>query len=69
MVGLDVALHVGRVLAEAFHGSVPQVLIKLVEQKKLGRKSGEGFYLWRDGKPVRTGAAATARCRPISRTA
>ncbi len=53
VVGLDVALHVGRVLAEAFHGSVPQVLIKLVEQKKFGRKSGEGFYVWRDGKPVR----------------
>jgi 3-hydroxyacyl-CoA dehydrogenase/enoyl-CoA hydratase/3-hydroxybutyryl-CoA epimerase len=24
-----------------------------VEQKKLGAKSGEGFYVWRDGKPVR----------------
>jgi len=44
---------VGRVLAEAFHGAVPPVLIDLVEQKKLGRKSGEGFYVWRDGKPVR----------------
>ncbi len=56
VVGLDVALHVGRVLAEAFHGSVPPVLVKLVEQKKLGRKSGEGFYAWRDGKPLRPAA-------------
>jgi 3-hydroxyacyl-CoA dehydrogenase / enoyl-CoA hydratase / 3-hydroxybutyryl-CoA epimerase len=53
VVGLDVSLHVGRVLAEAFQRRVPDILVKLVEQKKLGRKSGEGFYVWRDGKPVR----------------
>ncbi len=56
VIGLDVALHVGRVLAEAFGRPVPQVLLKLIDQKKLGRKSGEGFYAWRDGKPVRTRA-------------
>jgi 3-hydroxyacyl-CoA dehydrogenase/enoyl-CoA hydratase/3-hydroxybutyryl-CoA epimerase len=50
VVGLDVSLNVGRVLGEAFHRKVPQILIKLVEQKKLGRKSGEGFYRWQDGK-------------------
>jgi 3-hydroxyacyl-CoA dehydrogenase/enoyl-CoA hydratase/3-hydroxybutyryl-CoA epimerase len=53
VVGLDVSLHVGRVLAEAFHRRVPEMLVKLVEQKKLGRKSGEGFYVWREGKPVK----------------
>jgi 3-hydroxyacyl-CoA dehydrogenase/enoyl-CoA hydratase/3-hydroxybutyryl-CoA epimerase len=52
VVGLDVSLHVGQVLAEAFKRRVPDILVKLVEQKKLGRKSGQGFYLWRDGKPV-----------------
>jgi len=56
VVGLDVSLHVGRVLAEAFHRRVPEILVKQVEQKKFGRKSGEGFYVWRDGKPVRTPA-------------
>ena len=56
MIGLDVALHVGRVLAEAFGRPVPQVLLKLVDQGKFGRKSGEGFYAWRDGKPVRAPA-------------
>ncbi len=50
VVGLDVSLHVGRVLSAAFGRDVPQTLIKLVEQKKLGRKSGEGFYRWQDGK-------------------
>ena len=53
VVGLDVSLNVGRVLAEAFQRRVPEVLVKQVEQKKFGRKSGEGFYVWRDGKPVR----------------
>ena len=52
VVGLDVALHVGRVLAEAFNRPVPEILIERVQQKKLGRKSGEGFYVWRDGKAV-----------------
>ncbi len=53
IVGLDVALHVGSVLAEAFGRRVPELLARQVEQKKLGRKSGEGFYVWRDGKAVR----------------
>jgi 3-hydroxyacyl-CoA dehydrogenase/enoyl-CoA hydratase/3-hydroxybutyryl-CoA epimerase len=53
VVGLDVALNVGRVLGEAFHRRAPQVLMKLVEQKKFGKKSGEGFYVWREEKPVR----------------
>jgi 3-hydroxyacyl-CoA dehydrogenase/enoyl-CoA hydratase/3-hydroxybutyryl-CoA epimerase len=52
VVGLDVSLHVGRVLADALQRRVPDILVKLVEQKKFGRKSGEGFYVWRDGKPV-----------------
>jgi 3-hydroxyacyl-CoA dehydrogenase/enoyl-CoA hydratase/3-hydroxybutyryl-CoA epimerase len=54
VVGLDVSLHVGRVLAQALQRQVPEILVRLVDEKKLGRKSGEGFYLWRDGKPVRT---------------
>jgi 3-hydroxyacyl-CoA dehydrogenase/enoyl-CoA hydratase/3-hydroxybutyryl-CoA epimerase len=53
VVGLDVALHVGGVLAKAFGRSVPEILVKRVEQKKFGRKNGEGFYVWRDGKAVR----------------
>ena len=52
IVGLDVALHVGSVLAAAFGRQVPELLARQVEQKKLGRKSGEGFYVWRDGKAV-----------------
>jgi 3-hydroxyacyl-CoA dehydrogenase/enoyl-CoA hydratase/3-hydroxybutyryl-CoA epimerase len=50
VVGLDISLHVGQVLGAAFGRQVPQLLTRLVQQKKLGRKSGEGFYHWRDGK-------------------
>jgi 3-hydroxyacyl-CoA dehydrogenase / enoyl-CoA hydratase / 3-hydroxybutyryl-CoA epimerase len=53
VVGLDVALNVGRVLAGAFNRPVPEILVERVQQKKLGRKSGEGFYLWKDGKVQR----------------
>jgi 3-hydroxyacyl-CoA dehydrogenase/enoyl-CoA hydratase/3-hydroxybutyryl-CoA epimerase len=60
VVGLDVALNVGRVLGEAFNRSAPQVLVTRVEQKKFGKKSGEGFYVWREGKPVRAEDASAA---------
>jgi 3-hydroxyacyl-CoA dehydrogenase / enoyl-CoA hydratase / 3-hydroxybutyryl-CoA epimerase len=60
VVGLDVSLNVGRVLSAAFHREIPQVLIKLVEQKKFGRKSGEGFYRWQDGKAQKNDAGSTA---------
>ena len=59
VVGLDVCLHVGRVLGEAFHRSAPARLQTLVEQKNLGRKTGQGFYTWRDGKPVKSLRTAT----------
>jgi len=60
VVGLDVSLHVGRVLSAVFQRDIPQILIKLVEQKKLGRKSGEGFYRWQDGKAQKHEAESAA---------
>ena len=51
MVGLDIANHVGEELDLAPEGD--SVLAGLVRQGKLGKKTGEGFYLWEEGKPKR----------------
>ena len=55
VVGLDVASHVGEIIAQELGRPVTQIarLNELLAAKKLGRKSGEGFYLWRDGKAVK----------------
>jgi 3-hydroxyacyl-CoA dehydrogenase/enoyl-CoA hydratase/3-hydroxybutyryl-CoA epimerase len=52
-VGLDVALHVSAVLGEAFDREVPGILQRLVDEGRLGRKNGHGFYEWTDGKAVK----------------
>lgn len=52
-VGLDVCLSVAKILGQAFNMAVPPALAEMVERKQLGRKSGRGFYEWRDGKPVK----------------
>jgi 3-hydroxyacyl-CoA dehydrogenase/enoyl-CoA hydratase/3-hydroxybutyryl-CoA epimerase len=57
VVGLDVCKHVGEIVSTALHRQKPDTsrLDALIAAKKLGRKSGEGFYVWRDGKAVKSG--------------
>jgi 3-hydroxyacyl-CoA dehydrogenase/enoyl-CoA hydratase/3-hydroxybutyryl-CoA epimerase len=52
-VGLDVALHVSKVLGAAMNRPVPEALRKMVDDGRLGRKSGHGYYHWKDGKVVK----------------
>jgi len=49
-VGLDVVLHVSRILG----GRVPEQLSAMVDAGHLGRKSGQGFYRWEEGKAQKT---------------
>ena len=52
VVGLDICKHVADNLSQALGGSVPEILIQKVEQKELGKKTGQGFYTWdKKGKP------------------
>ncbi|RFF27956.1 MULTISPECIES: 3-hydroxyacyl-CoA dehydrogenase NAD-binding domain-containing protein [unclassified Wenzhouxiangella] len=52
-VGLDVGLGVIKTLMGDDAGEDRKVLEEMVEAGKLGKKSGEGFYRWKDGKPQR----------------
>jgi 3-hydroxybutyryl-CoA dehydrogenase len=53
-VGLDVRLAIAeyleRELGPAFRP--PELLRRMVQDGRLGKKSGQGFYRWRDGKAV-----------------
>jgi 3-hydroxyacyl-CoA dehydrogenase/enoyl-CoA hydratase/3-hydroxybutyryl-CoA epimerase len=61
IVGLDVCLHVGRILSAACGGPAPDAVAPLVEAGKLGKKSGQGLYQWRDGKAVKPAVDPDAR--------
>jgi 3-hydroxyacyl-CoA dehydrogenase/enoyl-CoA hydratase/3-hydroxybutyryl-CoA epimerase len=69
VVGLDVAAHVGEIIARELGRPAPQLprLAELLAAKKFGRKSGAGFYVWREGKPQKSGGAAPAPADLIDR--
>ncbi len=51
-VGIDTAVHVGRILVDAFGDRLefPEWFDRLVDDGRLGAKSGKGFYRYKAGK-------------------
>lgn len=52
-VGLDIGLHVAEGLAEITGREVPEALRTMVANEQLGRKTGQGFYRYENGKTQR----------------
>jgi len=60
--------HVGDIVIALTGRKPPMPLSRidaLIAARKLGRKSGEGFYLWQDGKPLRKPASAAQAPRDL----
>src|SRR5690606_5439615 len=55
VVGLDVCLHAGKVMQQAFADRVVKTPLveRLVEAGRLGQKNGQGFYDWTQDKKGR----------------
>jgi 3-hydroxyacyl-CoA dehydrogenase/enoyl-CoA hydratase/3-hydroxybutyryl-CoA epimerase len=51
-VGLDICAAAGKSLAGA-NATPPKRLEELLKANKLGKKTGEGFYRWEKGRPVK----------------
>lgn len=67
-VGLDIRLNIAEYLfrelgSETFRP--PEVLRRLVKEGKLGKKTGEGFYHWNDGKVIINQRSAASMRRII----
>ncbi len=62
-VGLDICVDVGESLRANLGKPMPEVpgwLRDKVEQGRLGQKTGEGFYVWKDGKAQKRGNGGDA---------
>ncbi|MBL7003359.1 MAG: enoyl-CoA hydratase/isomerase family protein [Gammaproteobacteria bacterium] len=52
-VGLDIAKSVAVILSEALDLNLPNSLDKMINAKHLGKKTGQGFYKYKKGKPIK----------------
>jgi 3-hydroxyacyl-CoA dehydrogenase/enoyl-CoA hydratase/3-hydroxybutyryl-CoA epimerase len=65
-VGMDVCLAVAENLTTHFGGAVPEKLREMVKAGKLGKKTGEGFYLYKKGKPIKKKVRETNKSKEIA---
>lgn len=63
-VGLDICKSVANILSEALGMSLPNNL-KELSDKKLGKKTGEGFYKYNKNRPVKDKKASYANTQEV----
>lgn len=63
-VGLDICKSVANILSVALNMPLPANL-KNLSDNKLGKKSGEGFYQYKNGKPVKNKTASYANAQEV----
>lgn len=65
-VGLDVCLAVAKNLTHYYGGTVPIRLEEMVANRQLGKKSGSGFYTYKNGKPVKKPVSSKSISKDIA---
>ena len=65
MVGLDICWAVGQELAKPGM-PIPKRLQANIEAKRLGKKSGQGFYTWVKGKPRKSSGSGSVDLKPLA---
>lgn len=65
-VGLDICLSVVDNLTQHYGGRISEILIQMVNDGKLGRKSGQGFYRYKQGNIIKKNVSASSIDHEIS---